>query len=89
MKVKNSLFLTWLSIALPMLFSLQANAQKDVDYCYKPSEPLFLSTTKTKTRYAEDMLEYQRCKLYFVEMKQRVELLKNEHHERTTQHTYK
>ena len=76
MKAELSILLT--IVLLILLVLTPANAQGETDYCYKPSKPLFLSTVKTKKRYAEDMQEYQRCKEYFVEMQQHSARIKQE-----------
>jgi len=76
MKAEFSILLT--IILLTLLVLTPANAQEETNYCYKPSKPLFLSTAKTKKRYAEDMQEYQRCKEYFIEMQQRSARIKQE-----------
>jgi len=80
MKAELSLLLI---IILLMLVLTPANAQEDVDYCYKPSKPLFLSTAKSNKRYAEDMQEYQRCKNYFLEMQKRSARIQKESDERS------
>ncbi len=58
----------------------QANsaAHNELDFCYKPSKPLFFSTAEYKKRYADDMKEYQRCHQSFIEMQARIASMKKE-----------
>jgi len=73
------LALSFLVILVLLLVSVQSYSQEEeIDYCYKPSKPLFLSTSQSKKRYAEDLQEYQRCQQYFIDMKQRTSQLKKE-----------
>jgi hypothetical protein len=48
------------------------------DYCYKPSKPLFFATEKYKRVYAEDLNEYRHCRQGYIEMQERVALMKAE-----------
>ncbi|WP_198265328.1 hypothetical protein [sulfur-oxidizing endosymbiont of Gigantopelta aegis] len=78
--------LSTITIFLLVLPALSfANDQVDIattseiqDYCYKPSKPLFFATNEYKRIYAEDVSEYKRCRQGYIEMKQRVALMKAE-----------
>jgi len=74
--------LSFLFILLFMLLSTightRSTSDDVMDYCYKPSKPLFFSTKKYKNIFADDMKEYQRCRKGYIDMKTRVAAMQEE-----------
>lgn len=71
-------FLFFLLFITGLSASSYADDSVASDYCYKPGKPLFFSTANYKSRYEEDVAEYERCKQHFVEMQARVARLQQE-----------
>ena len=77
MKAMLSFFVVLL-ISISSVVQAKVQAGEEMDYCYKPSKPLFFATSEYKNRYAEDMKEYQRCRKGFLEMQARVTAMEEE-----------
>lgn len=73
-------FTAMTTIIVPSTVSAQENSPADdeLNYCYKPSKPLFFAKSVFKDHYAEDMKEYQRCRRSFIEMRDRVASMRQE-----------
>jgi len=78
MKAALSIFLILFFLTMSALSPADNHIDDVENYCYKPSEPLFFSSSKYKKRYKVDLIEYQNCKQSFIEMQQRVTELRNE-----------
>jgi len=76
MKESLSLFLILFFSTLSVLSQAAGQMNDEMDFCYKPSKPLFFSTSEYKNHYAEDVKEYQRCRQGFLDMQARVASMK-------------
>lgn len=87
---QNLIYSMFLSMMLFMLLpgTVQADHNKptehvvagDVvpaDYCYKPDKPLMFSTARYKKRYEEDVAEYERCRMLYTEMYERIKKIQS------------
>ncbi|MCP3852340.1 MAG: hypothetical protein GY694_19210 [Gammaproteobacteria bacterium] len=78
MKAMLSFFFVLLFMLLSTIGHTKNTSDDVMDYCYKPSKPLFLSTKKYKSIFADDMKAYQRCRKGYIDMKARVAAMQKE-----------
>ncbi len=78
MKAMLSLLLILFFATISVVSANDDQTDDKMDYCYKPSKPLFFATAEYKHRYADDVKEYDRCRQGFFEMQARVNAMKEE-----------